>query len=171
MAPAESLSSALQFLSYPPRIFCAGGIGISPVLSQYREFLVQRESFADAIPDTPGPPARFLYMASEQSELVFADELVELATLKSRNPGDCMVFVQTKASKWYNNSDDGGHKVYPQRVELKTGRQAMKPFLDEASIQSIFYICGPPGMLDDAVAHLTNVRGVDPANIQYEKWW
>jgi ferredoxin-NADP reductase len=165
LVSTEEESSALDdFLLSPPRIFCAGGIGISPVLSQYREFLSQRASCAT--PSTPGPPARFLYTVSEQSELVFADELAELSTLgKSSNPGDRMVFALTQTSKWNYASTE-----YLQRVELKTGR-VMKSFLDEAPKESIFYLCGPPGMLDDAVSHLTVVRGVDPANIQYEKWW
>jgi ferredoxin-NADP reductase len=167
LSPIESTEESVSgdFLSSPPRVFCAGGIGISPVLSQYREFLVQRASCATA--STPGPPARFLYTVSEQSELVFADELVELATRnRSMNSGDRMVFALTQTSQW-NDSDC---KEYPCDVELKTGR-VMKSFLDEAPKESVFYLCGPPGMLDDAVSHLTAVRGVEPANVHYEKWW
>lgn len=168
-----------EFLSSPPRIFCAGGIGISPVLSQYREFLTQRDSFGATTRTGTlgGPPAQFLYTVSNPSELVFANELAELAATlgkSSNHPADRMVFAITQTSEWSN--DDGipmKHKYPPtssSSVELKTGR-VMKPFLDEAPKESIFYLCGPPGMMDDAVSHLTTVNGVDPANIHYEKWW
>ena len=162
----SSTTTTEEFAASPPRIFCAGGIGISPVLSQYREFLSQRS--AHWTPTSPGPAARFLYTVSLPSELVFADELAELARKgKAQNPHDQMIFSLTLASKW----EEGAVKLYPG-VELKIGR-VMKIFLDNCSYKEdcIYYLCGPPAMLDDATTHLADRRGVDPKLIQYEIWW
>ncbi len=153
-----------SFLSSPPRIFCAGGIGISPILSQYREFLSQRASCAT--PTASGPATRFLYTVSQQAELVFAEELVTLfSDTKRYNSSDHMVFSLTQASDW-----DVDPSMHLGAVELKLGR-VMKQFLDEVPKSAIFFLCGPPTMLEDAVTYLMEVRGVEAANIHYERWW
>jgi ferredoxin-NADP reductase len=142
-----------------PSVFCAGGIGIAPVLCQYREFLSQR----GVAESQQGAPAMFLYSVSTPDELVFADELSELiSTGTKKNELDKMTFSLTQSSEWRTPSK------YPN-VELTTGR-VLKPFLDEASKDSTFYMCGPPAMLDDAVSHL-EARGIPSSNIRYEKWW
>jgi len=138
-----------------PAVFCAGGIGISPVLSQYREFLSRREK------SQSNSPTMFLYSVSTQDELVFSDELDLLASETNKSL-DRMVFTLTQSSTWEP-------KTNYKSAELKTGR-LMKTFLDSAPRDSIFYICGPPTMLDQAVEHL-KTTGISPDSIQYEKWW
>ncbi|MGK3748001.1 MAG: ferredoxin-NADP reductase, partial [Bacillariaceae sp.] len=92
-----------------PSVFCAGGIGISPILSQYREYLFLREkatsatnsaTTADAA-DTLNTTTMFLYSASTCEELVFADELAELLSSQTgSNKGhDRMVFTITKTTE------------------------------------------------------------------------
>jgi ferredoxin-NADP reductase len=103
----------------------------------------------------------FLYSVSTQDELVFADELAELAS-GSNNSLDKMIFTLTKSSEWKPTSNY-------RNVELRTGRM-MKPFLDAAPTDSTFYLCGPPAMIDDAVSHL-ETNGVPSSSIRCEKWW
>ena len=149
----------------PPAVFCAGGIGISPILSQYREFLHQRRQTVDI--DATQSPSMFLYSVSTSEELVFGKELGELSLSTSWKPGhDRMVFSLTKTTDklW----DDAIVDEFPT-IERCNGRILTK-FLDEAPDNAIYYICGPPSMIDDAVSHLLE-RGVTDSCIKYEKWW
>lgn len=152
-------------LSPSPRIFCAGGIGISPILSQYREFLSQRAILTSS--KAPGPATRLFYSVSQQSELIFGDELARLVKQAKETHGeDQMIFSLTQAKHW----DPAAESTFGDAVELKVGR-AMKEFLNNVPQDSIFYLCGPPGMLDEMVEHLVQSRNVQPSNIHYEKWW
>jgi ferredoxin-NADP reductase len=158
-------SAANEFLNEPPRVFLAGGIGISPILSQYREFLDQRASLTKTTGS--GPTVKFLYSVSDATELVFAEELVGLATSgRALHPDDETIFSITRARQWSANSSC----KYGDAVTLATGR-IMNSFLADQAQNSIFYLCGPAKMLDDAVSFLRNTRGVEPSNIHYEKWW
>ena len=111
-----------------PAVFCAGGIGISPVLCQYQEYLSQR---ADHAASSSKAPALFLYSVSTQEELVFAEELAKLVS-KSDNPLDKMIFTLTKQSSWKPTSY--------QKVELTTGR-ILSSLLDAAPTDSIYFTC------------------------------
>lgn len=143
-----------------PRYFCAGGIGISPVLSQYREFLFQRDSSLGTL----RAPAKFLYSTSTPDELVFASELSNLAKgAKKSHKNDQMIFTITQSGTWDESN-------FSDAVELKTGR-VLFPFLESAPSNAIFYLCGPPNMLDEAVSYLTTIRSIPLTNIRYEKWW
>lgn len=155
-----------EFLQSPARVFLAGGIGISPVLSQYREFLDQRASITTAVKETC-PPTKFLYCVSHEHDLVFADELVYLAKSDMfLDSIDTVHFSITQGQQWSSSA----YSRYGHPIELSTGR-TMRSFLSQQPQNSIFYLCGPPGMLDDAATYLKDGRGVDPRNIQYEKWW
>lgn len=132
-----------------PALFCAGGIGISPLLSMYREHVQERGNTGRA---------SFLYLVPSEEELVFIDELVDLAL---RN-GDRLVVSLTQQDKWTKPLNG---------VECLTGRSVMQSFLQsDLTNNAIYYICGPPSMLDEAVDMLEQ-RNVPPANILYEKWW
>ena len=140
-----------------PAVFCAGGIGISPVLGQYREFLNRRLSAKTKV------PTDFLYFVSTQDELVFGDELLELVS-KDTDGLDKLTLSLTKQSEWENRET----KDHPN-VEFKTGR-LLQSFLDNAPKDTVFYLCGPPAMLDDSVDQLVK-RGIASSDIQCERWW
>ena len=146
-----------------PSVFCAGGIGVSPILSQYREFLFLRDSTNDANSETATPSSMFLYTASSSSELVFGSELAELSRKGSGLGCDKMVFALTKDTSSISSE-------IPSHVERRTGR-VLTEFLNEAPDDANYYICGPPSMIDDAVHHLTDVRSIPQEQIYYEKWW
>ena len=154
-----------EFRNAPPSVFLAGGIGISPILSQYREFINHRANLVNST--TSGPAAKLLYTVSDETELVFAEELLGLATSGvGLNANDEMIFSVTQAAQWSMDA----HRAYGHAVTLATGR-IMRSFLGKQARSSMFYLCGPSGMLDDAVAFLQDASGVDPSNIHYEKWW
>lgn len=149
-----------------PAVFCAGGIGVSPILSQYREFLFLRDhknTLSDTNRKTATASTMFLYTASSAQELVFGSELAELSREGSKAGSDKMVFALTKETS--NISSD-----MPSHIECRTGR-ILTEFLGETPDDANYYICGPPSMIDDAVHHLTDVRTIPREQIYYEQWW
>jgi ferredoxin-NADP reductase len=172
-----------ESLPLRPSVFCAGGIGVSPILSQYREFLLLREQSKSSSAAVPHSSTMFLYTAASAAELVFGDELAELSRQGSEKGHDKMVFALTKQTWTSKVTDststgvaikeegmalDGGD--IPPHIERRTGRVLME-FLDEGPTDADYYICGPPSMIDDAVHHLTSVKQVPAERIKYEKWW
>jgi ferredoxin-NADP reductase len=130
-------------------VFCGAGIGISPMLSMYRQHVQER--------GLGGKGASFLYIAANEGELVFVKKLVELASLK----GDQLVVSLTQ---------DGWQKPL-SGVQCLTGRKVMHTVLkDNTSHDAIYYICGPPSMMDEAIG-LLRENGISSSNIRYEKWW
>lgn len=165
-----------------PSIFCAGGIGVSPILSQYREFLFLREKTNDGA-GVETAPTMFLYTVSSASELVFGRELSDLSRQGSEEGHDKMVFALTKETNKcdaISSSVPGATKEQglfvlddgsvPPHVGCRTGR-VLTDFLDEIPHVANYYICGPPSMIDDTVHHLTTVRAIPLERIKYEKWW
>ncbi|VEU41269.1 unnamed protein product [Pseudo-nitzschia multistriata] len=155
-----------------PSVFCAGGIGIAPVLSQYREFLFLRGAAAEG---SPAAPAMLLYTASRAEELVFGGELADLSREGCTAGGgsDRVVFALTREPTGWGserNGDSDSDRTFPPHVELRTGR-VLKEFLDEGPADADYYLCGPPSMIDEAVAHLRGVRSIPHEQIKYEKWW
>jgi propane monooxygenase reductase subunit len=134
-----------------PAVFCAGGIAISPFISMYRQHVQERGNIE-------GEGASFLYLVSSEDELVFVDELMELASTN----GDRVVVSLTQQDEW---------KKPLEGVECLTGRDVMRKFLkNDTPNNAIYYICGPPSMLDEAI-DLLDKKGVPSNNVVYEKWW
>ena len=140
-----------------PVVFCAGGIGISPLLSMYRQWAQLQQSRTANSP----PRASFLYSVSTEEELVFREELVLAASSSSD-----VIFTLTQKSNWSPNLKT---TLESQGVECRTGRY-MKEFLQAADPTSAFYLCGPPNMLDEGVDMLEK-RGIDKRNLHFERWW
>lgn len=149
-------------------VFCAGGIGISPILSQYREFLRLRDKTKtdnDDVGEVSAASTMFLYSVSSPDDFIFVEELGALSKPGSQTGQDRMVFALTQTNDW------GGEAVIKEfpHIERRQGR-ILTDFLDQAPPGSRFYVCGPPSMIDDAVDHLEK-RGIPQDCIQYEKWW
>lgn len=158
-------------------VFVAGGIGISPILSQYRQVLECRRQLESQQQQLKSV---FLYSVSTQDELVFGDEIVNLDIDAAL---DKLVFTMTKSSDNEWKGPIVAAAKATQNLELKTGR-IMKEFLDEvpvpgdgddnrrpSSSSSQYYICGPPNMLDDAISYLESNKGIHKGQLHYEKWW
>lgn len=133
-------------------VFCAGGIGISPLLSMYRQHVQERRM----------KNASFLYLVSKEEELVFAEELVKLASIHN----DRLVLSLTQQDEWKEIKS-----LSNTNVECLTGRDVMRTFLQHDTENATYYICGPPSMLNDAIDLLEQEKGVPSSNIIYEKWW
>ncbi len=168
-----------------PVVFCVGGIGISPLLSMYRQWShLQQQCLIDKDEGHVIPPSSFLYSVSTEDELVFQKELVETTTLlksmehtptcthnlKSSNSNSrskhSLIFTITQSQEW---KDDLKNEFERHGVQCKTGR-FMKDFLQDANPTSSFHICGPSAMLDEGVELLQN-RGVSKEHIHFERWW
>ena len=149
-----------------PAVFCAGGIGISPVLANYREYLRRRENTKQQM----HPKTMFLYSVTTQDELVFGKELLELYHKQEGKYQDEMILTLTKGTQWMPLEEEiFGRDKDSIRIEQRLGRY-LKEFLYSAPRESIFYICGPPAMNDEAVSILQQ-RDIPTDNIRYEKWW
>ncbi|KAL3932881.1 MAG: hypothetical protein SGBAC_010641, partial [Bacillariaceae sp.] len=156
-----------------PVVFCAGGIGISPVLGNYRYLLHRQKKRRSTSEKAANPTMFFYYSASTQDELVFLEELVQLheeqqeADPESQNR---MVFSLTKSESWdysflsTSSSQASTREHTDIGIELRHGRYMLE-FLEAAPKDAIFYICGPPKMNDEAVAFL-EAKDVPKTNVQ-----
>ncbi|KAL3908816.1 MAG: hypothetical protein SGILL_008336 [Bacillariaceae sp.] len=155
-------------LSQRPSYFIAGGIGISPVLSQYREFLYHRDKVKTDVSDDQKPKTFFLYSVSTPEELVFGDDLIELSRYGSKSGLDAMIFTLTKTgARWDDDALDNDATTV--HVERRYGRQ-LKDFLSAAPDDAVYYVCGPPAMIDEAV-ELLKAKDIPDDDMRYEKWW
>jgi ferredoxin-NADP reductase len=148
-----------------PVVFCAGGIGISPLLSMYRRWtqlqLTRKQQDV--------PCSSFFYSVSTEEELVFRDELVEttrqLAAIQEKQKHS-LILTLTRQAEWTTSQRN---LLESNHVQCRTERY-LQEFLSNASATSVFYLCGPPAMLQEGV-HLLKQRGIDHANIHFEQWW
>lgn len=155
-----------------PVVFCAGGIGISPIVSMYRYWneLLQQKGMN---PSENGPSASFLYSVSCEEELVFLDELLRVSSPSHKNPTNSLrqnlILTLTQQPKWTETLQQTLESSSNGSVSCRTGR-FMKEFLQSADLKSAFYLCGPPAMLDEGVEILQK-RGIGDTNIHFERWW
>jgi len=180
LLPASTFSSKehhQQRTATRPTVFLAGGIGIVPILSMYRArwlaaAAATTRSTTATISESCAASASatsLFYAAKTREELVFADEVASLADCYgNKRRGDRLVLALTQQENW--DQDDNLDAERESVVEKGIGRQLMRSFLSTQSVHSIFYLCGPPVMIDDAVEILKG-RGVPEAHLKYEKWW
>jgi NAD(P)H-flavin reductase len=89
---------------------------------------------------------------------VFVEELIKLASSRD----DRLLVSLTRQNEW---------KTPLKGVECFTGRQVMQTFLSgDTSSDAIYYLCGPPSMLDEAT-NLLQQKDICSKRIVYEKWW
>ena len=156
-------------LQSQPVVFCAGGIGVSPLLSMYRhwnELQSQQQQKQKEGGEAPKkcPSASFLYSVSVEDELVFLEELLREGS-SSRSVHD-LIFTLTQQHEW---TDTLQQRLESEGVHCRRGR-IMKEFLNSSDPKSAFYLCGPTAMLDEGV-ELLQYRGIDEKNIHFERWW
>ena len=125
-------------------VLVGGGIGMTPLMSIVR---------------TVDEMARLtrltlVYSASSPGELLFRRELEAIA---ARNPRIRCVFTVTRA--------------VPETWDGRTGRIDSVLLRSEGiDLGALFFICGPPEMIQDVAAMLTSL-GVLGERIRYEQWW
>lgn len=125
-------------------VLIAGGIGLTPLMSIVRSV------------DQLATHTRLtlLYSASTPDELLFRDELEEMAVA---NPRIRCVFTVTQPAPdtW------DGHRG---RIDSDLLRE------ESIDLDSIFFVCGPPAMIRAMIAMLRGL-GVSRTRIRYEQWW
>lgn len=125
-------------------VLIGGGIGITPLMSIVR--------YAD---DTaPGLRVSLFYSASTPSELLFHDDLLELA---SRNGAVSCHFTVTRRSEEPWTGAVG-------RIDANTLTDV------DVDPEALFYVCGPPPMIRDVLDMLSDL-GVPDSRVKYEQWW
>jgi len=121
----------------------AGGIGITPLMSIVRYV-------NDA---TPEVHLTLVYSAKAPSELLFHDDLNEIAS-KNENIRCLFTVTQPTGEPW-----DG-------RVGRIDADMLEKADID---LNALFFICGPPSMVADTVLMVEGL-GVPASRIKYESW-
>jgi ferredoxin-NADP reductase len=125
-------------------VLLGGGIGLTPLMSIVR--------YVDE--DAPSTKLDLVYSVRAPDEFLFRDELEAIA---ERNPRIRNLFSVTRpvGDSW----------------EGRTGRIDAGWLLDEGiDLDAIFYICGPPEMIQSMLAMLRGL-GVAESRIHYEQWW
>jgi propane monooxygenase reductase component len=125
-------------------VFIGGGAGMAPILCLLR-------SMADAGVERP---ATYYYGARTPSDLFHLEELEDL---RSRLPG--LTFVPALSEAGNGDGWAGETGLITEVVERLEG--------DLADVDA--YLCGPPPMVDAAIAML-EARGVPEEHIYYDKF-
>lgn len=125
-------------------VLLGGGIGLTPLMSIMR--------YVDE--DAPDTQLALVHSAQTPSELLFRDELEAMA---DRNPRIRNIFSVTRQGS--------------EPWEGQTGRIDAQLINDqEIDLGALFYICGPPEMIQSMLAMLRGL-GVAETRIRYEQWW
>ena len=125
-------------------VLIGGGIGITPLMSIVR--YVVEEATSDI-------SATLVHSVKDPAELLFWRQLQEIA---SENDGIRYLFTVTDT------------EAVPQG--MPTGRVTADMITDtQAGPDSLYYVCGPPSMIEDVVT-LIGGMGVAPDRIKYETW-
>ncbi len=125
-------------------VLIGGGIGITPLVSIVR--------YIDEA--AQGVRVSLLYSASTPSELLFHDELLELA---SRDGAFSCHFTVTRRSEEPWNGAVG-------RISAKMLTDA------NVDLEALFYLCGPPPMIRDVLDLLRDLD-VPDSRVKSEQWW
>jgi ferredoxin-NADP reductase len=125
-------------------VLIAGGIGVTPLMSILR--------YVDAA--EPDVSATLLYSVKDPSELIFREELEEMAS-RNENIRRILTVTGSGDEPW-----DGRFGRIDSTLFKESG-------LDP---DALFYICGPPPMGPD-LAGLLEGLGVSASRIRYEQWW
>ena len=125
-------------------VLIGGGIGMTPLMSIVRA--VDELARLTRL--------NLVYSASSPDELLFRRELESIA---ARNDRIRCVFTVTRA--------------VPETWDGRTGRIDAELLRAEGiDLDALFFICGPPAMIQDVAAILAGL-GVPSERIRYEQWW
>jgi ferredoxin-NADP reductase len=140
----EPASSGGMTMTTVPRksLFIAGGVGITPVISQLRK--IARES--------PGSDAVLLYFNRDDRSIIFERELRQLADVS----GIRVHFFADKPSRHY-------HITQAQLSQILIKRY-VRDVVDRET-----FVCAPPAMIDLAQRHLRGL-GLDPGRFHTESF-
>ena len=124
-------------------VLVGAGVGVTPLISIFRYI-------ADAVPDTQ---ATLVYSIPSPDEFLFRSEIEEITRHHSNLRS--LVTVTQPDSSWRG----------------RTGRTDAE-LLKSAGMSddTLYYLCGPPGMVEDVSGVLEGLA-VPASRIIFEKWW
>jgi glycine betaine catabolism B len=124
-------------------VLIGGGVGVTPLLSIWRYV-------RDACPETH---ATLYYSVSHPDEILFREELEQSA--RQHTHVSLELTVTQPCASWQGQTGRiNKHKIAALNAPPNT----------------LFYLCGPPGMVDD-MEHFLRELGVPASRIIFEKWW
>lgn len=124
-------------------VLIGGGVGITPLLSIFRH--VRDAGLATRV--------HLLYSVSDSREILFRDELE--AAVRDHDNLHPSITVTQPDPRWHG----------------LTGRiDPVKLHALEAPDDTLYYLCGPRGMVED-MSTLLHGLGVPMSRIIFEKWW
>ena len=128
-----------------PLLLLGGGSGIVPLMAMIRH----RRAVHNAV------PARLLYSSRSQEEVIYRDELDELAR---RDGGPEVIYTLTR-------TQPPGWTGYRRRIDEALLRDVAWPSRDGA----LAYICGPTQFVETAASGLVAL-GHDPVRVKTERF-
>jgi ferredoxin-NADP reductase len=128
-----------------PLLLIAGGSGIVPLMAMIRHRAVA----------SPRPATRLLYSSRTPDDIIYADELRELA---SRSDGLEVIHTLTR-------SQPAGWTGYTRRIDDEMLREVRRPLGDAPLV----FICGPTPLVEGAANGLVRI-GVPPLRIRTERF-
>lgn len=140
-------------------VLVAGGVGINPLFS-----ILLHTADLHRMRETKGTgytmgTAKLFYSAKNTDELLFRKQILGLT---NAFPGKiaCSFHVTQQ-----NSQSSEKHQPY-----IKEGRICGKDLEKHISKDTLWYVCGPPPMIESVSKLLENL-GVAQGNIFFEKWW
>lgn len=157
-----------------PLVLIAGGIGLTPLLSIV-SYLHHRKKAGLQISGDPDPShVWFIHQAVDLTGLVFKDKLKAM-----RNDMPELITCYWTVTGHHSRPDSNAEikpvsaaKDHPVDTEVNTG-PITKATINTLGIpihESVYYICGPLGMIQSLQNMLTKELAVDPDYIITEKW-
>lgn len=124
-------------------VLIGGGVGVTPLLSIFRH--VRDAQLSTRV--------NLVYSVSASCEILFRDELE--ATARTHDNLHASITVTQPDADWHG----------------LTGRiDPVKLHALEAPDDTLYYLCGPRGMIED-ISTLLHDLGVPMSRIIFEKWW
>ncbi|MDP8247797.1 MAG: FAD-dependent oxidoreductase [Candidatus Tritonobacter lacicola] len=131
---------------YPKVVFLSGGIGITPIRSICK-FLTDTSSSAEAI---------ILYSARTKQDIVFHEDFVEMQKQNEHLSVIYSITDQEPSPEWDGRTGRINSEMMKEEIPDFSGR--------------VFYVCGPPGMVEALTSMLKNELGLPPEKVIFENF-
>lgn len=152
----------------PPLVLVAGGIGITPLLSilETAAELAHRDSAGWTSPRA----VQLLYSCSSPEEVLQPGRLGELLHTFKGGLHVQLHLTQTDSThRAVSGLHDSVSTLEFGRIQASHLQAAVQPGALGGSPPHVF-VCGPPAMTDEVVAHMTDM-GVASSYLHFERWW
>ncbi|KAF4626255.1 hypothetical protein G7Y89_g11901 [Cudoniella acicularis] len=145
-------------------VFVAGGVGINPLISMLSQIIADGKEKWDG-------EVRFLYSVRDPG----IDGLGKVLFLERLRK--CIQALGEKGSlKLFLTSPKGKKTLVQEEIDVQRGRMTKDNLVQalgsvEERKNTVMYICGVPGMVDEFVDVAGSLEGMRCENVMFEKWW